>query len=117
MTMRAIASFALVSATTIAVVGWLLGFAFGSADETQAIWTSAGVAFLVQLFAFAIARVTAATNLIAGWGLGVLLRFIVLAAYALLVIRWVGLPPTPALVSLAAFFFLSTLVEPVLLKL
>jgi hypothetical protein len=113
---RAIAIFALVSAAIIALAGWLLGFAFRSVADARAIWTSAAAAFAVQLFAFAIARVVAATNLMAGWGLGMLLRFVALAVYALVVIRLAGLPPTAALVSLAAFFFLSTLVEPVLLK-
>lgn len=113
---RAIAIFALTSAVLIAAVGWLLGFAFRSGGDARAIWISAGLAFGVQLFAFAIARVVATTNLLAGWGLGALLRLAVLAVYALFVIRSAGLPPTSALVSLAAFFFLSTLVEPVLLK-
>ena len=114
--LRAIATFALVSAAIIAVVGWLLGLVFHSGADARAIWTSAGIAFAVQVVAFGIARAMAAKNLVAGWGIGVLLRFVVLAVYALLVIRPLGLPPTSALVSLAAFFFLSTLVEPVLLK-
>ena len=113
---RAIALFALTSAAIITAVGWLLGFAFRSGGDVRAIWTSAGIAFGVQLFAFAIARMVASTNLVAGWGLGALLRLVVLAVYALFVIRSAGLPPTSALVSLAAFFFLSTVVEPVLLK-
>ena len=113
---RAIAIFALASAAIIVAVGWLLGFAFRSGGDARAIWISACLAFGVQLFAFAVARVVATTNLVAGWGLEALLRLVVLAVYALFVIRSVGLPPTSALVSLAAFFFLSTLVEPVLLK-
>jgi hypothetical protein len=40
----------------------------------------------------------------------------VLAIYALIGVKVLGLELTPALVSLAAFFFVSTLAEPVLLK-
>jgi hypothetical protein len=36
--------------------------------------------------------------------------------YALVVVQALGLSATPALVSLATFFFLSTLVEPLLLN-
>jgi len=53
---------------------------------------------------------------VAGWGMGMLIRFIVLAIYAFLGARVLGLPIAAALVSLAAFFFVSTLLEPVLLK-
>jgi hypothetical protein len=53
---------------------------------------------------------------VAGWGMGMLIRFIVLAIYAFLSSRVLGLPVAAALVSLAAFFFVSTLLEPVLLK-
>ena len=44
------------------------------------------------------------------------MRLMALAAYALVVTRALGLPSAAALVSLAAFFFLSTVVEPLLLK-
>jgi hypothetical protein len=44
------------------------------------------------------------------------LRFLVLGVYALVVVKALGLPVEPALVSLAAFFFLSSLVEPLLLN-
>jgi hypothetical protein len=70
----------------------------------------------VQLFSFTVARAWTATNVVAGWGMGMLIRFIVLAIYAFLSSRVLGLPVAAALVSLAAFFFVSTLLEPVLLK-
>jgi hypothetical protein len=54
--------------------------------------------------------------MLAGWGVGVLLRFVVLAAYALVGAKALGLPLAPALISLVAFFFVTSLVEPVLLK-
>ncbi|MGH7633331.1 MAG: hypothetical protein ACRENC_06345 [Gemmatimonadaceae bacterium] len=114
--MRKVAIFAVASLVLIALAGWLLTLAFPTASDQHAIVVSAVVAYVVQLVSFAIARAWAATNVIAVWGLGMLFRFVVLAIYALLGARVLGLPLAAALVSLAAFFFVSTLLEPVLLK-
>jgi hypothetical protein len=114
--MRRIATFAAASLVLIVLAGWVLTLAFPTASDRQAIIVSGAVAYVVQLAAFAVARAWAATNVIAGWGMGMLIRFVVLAIYALLGARVLGLPLAAALVSLAAFFFVSTLLEPVLLK-
>jgi hypothetical protein len=114
--MKKMVSYALVSALAIALFGWLLTYAFPTAADAHTIVVSAVIAYVVQLVSFAIARGWAATNVIAGWGLGMLIRFFVLAIYALVGVKVLGLQLTPALVSLAAFFFVSTLAEPVLLK-
>lgn len=114
--MRSGLLFAAVSAAVIAVTAWLIALVFTGAGDARAIRVSALVAFAVQLAAFAIARVSSGRNVIAGWGAGVLLRFVVLAIYALVIVRAFALPSGAALVSLAAFFFLSTLIEPLLLK-
>lgn len=114
--MKAGALFAGATAGIILVSGWVLTLVFPSMDGRQAIVTSALVAFAVQLFGFAIVRFAARSNPIAGWGLGVLLRFVVLAVYALVIVKAFALASAPALVSLATFFFLSTLVEPLLLN-
>jgi hypothetical protein len=45
------------------------------------------------------------------------LRFVVVALYALAGAKAMGLPLAPALISLVAFFFVTSLAEPVLLKL
>jgi hypothetical protein len=55
-------------------------------------------------------------NIMAGWGAGLLLRFVTLVFHALIGTKLMAYPPAPALLSLAAFFFVSTLVEPVFLK-
>jgi len=110
------AIFAIASAALIAGTGWLLTLAFPTAGDRHAMIVSALVAYVVQLLSFAVARAWSATNVVAGWGMGMLIRFIVLAIYAFLSSRVLGLPVAAALVSLAAFFFVSTLLEPVLLK-
>ena len=113
---RPIGLFAVASLALIAVAGWVMTLAFASPSASRAIWTSAAVAFSVQVIAFAIVKLSARTNVMAGWGVGAILRFLVLGVYALVFVEALGLPSAAALVSLAAFFFLSTLIEPLLLK-
>ncbi len=114
--MKAIGIFAVVSLAIIVVVGGVMSLLYEAPDERRAIVISGVIAFVVQMFAFSIARLVARENVIAGWGMGALMRMLVLAVYAIVVVRALGLPSAPALVSLAAFFFLSTLVEPLLLN-
>ena len=115
--MRAIALFALATAFLIAVVGWVLGLVFVGDGQPRAVWMSAGVAFVVQIFGFALARMSARTNVIAGWGIGMLLRLLTLGVYAFLVVPALSLPSGAALIALVSFFFVSTLVEPLFLTL
>lgn len=114
--MKQLAIFAIASAALVAIAAWVLTIAFPTAGDRHAIVVSAGIAYVVQLLSFTVARSWAKTNVVAGWGLGMLIRFAVLALYALVFVKALGLPITSALVSLAAFFFVSTLLEPVLLK-
>ncbi len=81
----------------------------------QAIWMSAGIAIGIQLVAYGFTRVLAPANVMAGWGAGILLRFLTLAFHALLGVRIMGLPQAPALMSLAGFLFVTTLFEPLFL--
>jgi hypothetical protein len=114
--MKAIALFAAITLVVVVLGGWLFGLIYTGPEASRAVWTSAAVAFVVQLFGFAVVRLAARSNPIAGWGLGALLRFGVLAVYGLVVVGALGLASGPALLSLAAFFFVSTLVEPLLLN-
>ena len=114
--MKRHAIFAVVSLASIVASAWMLTFAFPTPQDERAIVISSAIAYVVQLCSFTIARAWAATNVVAGWGLGMLLRFGVLAIYALICVKVLALPTSAALVSLVAFFFVSTLLEPVLLK-
>ena len=114
--MKAIALFGAASLLVIAITGAVFTIAYESPAATRAVWTSAAVAFLVQLVAFAIVKRSIRTNVMAGWGIGAMLRFLVLGIYAVVVVEALGLQQGAALVSLVAFFFLSTLIEPLLLK-
>ena len=114
--MKRFATFALV--TSVVVVAFALGLTFVMKDPEvgRAVWMSAVVAVAVQLAAFGLTRATQPANVIAGWGAGMIIRLAALAVYGLLVVKALGLPMGPALLSLAAFFFVTTLIEPVFLK-
>ncbi len=114
--MRRVGLYAAVAAGVIGVAGGLLSLPFDGPIERRSILISAVVAFIVQLAAFAAIGLASARNIMAGWGIGVLVRLLVLIGYALLVVQAVGLAPAAALISLATFFFLCTLVEPLVLQ-
>jgi hypothetical protein len=104
---------------TIAVVlmvGALLSVAFRGPGDAGAIWLSAAIAIAVQLSASSLARLAGANNLMARMGTGALLRLLTVVVYAILAAKVIGLPLVAALISLAVFLFLSTLIEPLLIK-
>lgn len=113
---HAVARYSLVMATMIALVAWMLTFALSGPGATSAIALSAGVAAIVQIAAFTVTRSMMPRNVMAGWGAGALVRFLTLMVYGLLAVKVLGLAPVPALISIAVFFFLSTLLEPLFLR-
>ena len=113
--MKAAIAFAVTTAVLLGLTGWLGVIWFHSriGDEgVRAIIVSGGVALTVQLLTFGIASHLATTNLLAGWGAGMLVRLLTLIFHGFFGVPLLGLPMGAALVSLAAFFFLSTLIEP-----
>jgi len=109
--------FAAAVTAIVLVSGAILAIPFSSAGDRSAIMASAGVAVVVQLFAFAIARITARSNFFAGWTIGVLLRFATVIVYAFVAVKGLAMPAPAALISLVIFLFLSMLVETKLLAL
>jgi hypothetical protein len=100
----------------IVVVGALLALLFHGPGEVVAIGISGMLALGVQLASFFLGRLAGANNLMARMGTGAFLRFVTLIVYALLAAKVFMIPLVAALISLAAFFFLSTLIEPLLIK-
>jgi len=100
----------------VLVAGALLSLAFRGPGDAAAIWISGIVAIAVQLAAFVLSGIAGRANLMARMGSGMLIRLFGLVIYALVVILALKLPSTAALVSLATFFFFSTLIEPLLIK-
>ena len=114
--MKRYAKFALATTAVVLVFAFLLTRVMGDPAAARAVWVSAGVAVLVQFAAFGLTRATQPANVVAGWGAGMIIRVMALAGYALLVVNSMELPMGPALLSLAGFFFVTTLIEPVFLK-
>ena len=115
--MKALAGFVGATAVILLGVTAVLMLVYPDPASRRAIGISAAIAFVVQAIAFGIVRLSAGKNVIAGWGLGALLRFLVFGVYALVLVKALDLPSGAAMISLASFLFLSTLVEPLLLKL
>lgn len=90
--------------------------AFLREGSTRTVLVSAALAVVVQLLAFGVARAFRLRNLLLGWGLGSALRLVALVVYAVVVARLWRASLAPALVSFAAFLFVTTIVEPVFLK-
>jgi hypothetical protein len=109
-------SFAALSLVLIVGLAWLLTRLWPDPLAQKAVWFSAGIALAIQVIGFVFVRILMPANMIAGWGAGMLLRFLTLVIHALVGTKVMGYPPAPALLSLAAFFFVSTLIEPVFLK-
>jgi hypothetical protein len=106
-------------AATIAVAcvgAWLITLAVPGEDVSRAVWASAVTVVIVQGLAFGLVRIMQPTNVMAGWGLGMMLRVIALVAFGLFGVKALGLSMQPALLSMAGFFFVSTVIEPVFLK-
>jgi len=114
--MRSIARFGVVSLVIIVVIAFVMATAWSDPRSRSAIWASGAVALVTQLFTFAVARLSAPANVLAGWGLGVLLRLVVLVGWGFVAPRAIGFPLMPAMVALAACLFVTSVVEPIFLK-
>ena len=113
----AVSRFTVVQGAMVALLAFGLSrFVWTDTASQHAVVVSAWVAFFVQILTFSICKLVAQQNVMAGWGIGTLLRFATVAVWAFLGIKALGLVPNPALISLAAFFFVSTLVEPLFLN-
>jgi hypothetical protein len=109
--LRGMRLYALASFVVIAVAAGAFTLAYDGAAR-QVVLVSAVLAFVVQLVAFAVARLLAASGHgIAGWGLGAVFCFVTLVVYGF-VCRAAGLPTSAGMISLATFFFLTEVIEP-----
>jgi hypothetical protein len=114
---KGLGKYALATLGVVLVVGALLSLAFRGPGDAAAIWVSAAIALAVQLAAFSLGRIAGLNNnLMARMGTGAILRLVTVVAYAFIAAKVLTIPLMAALISLAAFFFLSTLIEPLLIK-
>jgi hypothetical protein len=110
------ARFAAATLVATVVAGWLLTFAFKGERDGAAILTSGVLAVAIQVAAFPMLRRLARTNLIGAMGAGMAIRFGSLIVYAILAAKVLLIPPAPALISLAVFYFLSMVFEPLFFR-
>jgi hypothetical protein len=113
--MKRFLAFALASAALIGLVAFLAVLAFPGQGRQDAIITSAGIAFMVQVFGFGLVAFLAPANVMLGWGAGMLVRLITLMVHGFIGARIIGQEAGAALLSLAAFFFLTSIIEPLFL--
>lgn len=113
--MRAWRTYAVWSAAVLLLLAVVVGLAL-PARATGWIWTSAAVAYGVQLAAFGalVAVRRRPERFVAGWVGGIALRIATVAALALWVVR--GPSAAAALLSLVGFLFVLMLMEPVFLR-
>jgi len=117
---RALGIFGVVSAALIIIATVILRMYFRTVDEHRSMLVSAGLAFAVQLGTYALLRPggsghSAPGELFVRWGIGAVVRLLVLVLYAPLA-RVMFLSLDAALVSLVTFFFLTMMAEPLLLE-
>jgi hypothetical protein len=117
---RALGFFAGVSGALIITATIILRTYFRTVDQHNAMLVSAGLAFAVQLGSYALLRPARPGHGMPGelmlrWGIGAVLRFLVLVLYAPLA-RIINLSLDAALVSLVTFFFMTMMAEPLLLE-
>ena len=113
--MRGFVLYAAACLIAVALMG-AMAWAFVPAGARDVVLASAGLAVAVQMVAFLLARRFIGRNMMLGWGLGSMLRVVVLVMYAVLVAKvWLA-PLAPALLSFVAFLFVTTVFEPVFLK-
>jgi hypothetical protein len=113
---RAVGLYLVVAILVTAAAGWVLMLIYPGEAGQKAILTSALLALAIQVVAFILLQLFKGRNVMAGWGLGALLRFGGLGVYALFATKALGLDMNSALVSLACFLFLSMLIEPLLVN-
>jgi len=110
------ARFGAVCLTVIAGLAAVLGVFYRSAAERKAIWVAAGVALVIQLAAFAAVRAGSTKHVMVGWGAGIGIRFSAFLVWGLVGVSQLELPQGAALLSMASFLFVTTVIEPLFLK-
>jgi hypothetical protein len=113
---RATIRFAL-SATLVALLVWLVGFALTGASGRDALTVGVAAAAGFQMLTFwLLAGVLFPRQPALVYGLGMLGRFLLVALMALVAVPALGVPAMPTLFSLLATLFATTLLEPKFLQ-
>ena len=115
--LRAWVAYALFSLVIVAGMAGLATVVVDAASA-RAVWFSAGVAYTLQLPAFAwlVKSRNESELFLAGWLVGMVLRFGALGGVAWWLSRSAALPREAAMLSLVAFVFVLLIMEPIFLR-
>lgn len=99
-------------------LGVLLASVLAGPETLGAVIFAAGLAYAVQLVAFALLVLVRerGSMVLAGWAGGMVLRFLMVGVVAVWLSRNPVLPVQPALLSLVAFVFVLLMLEPLFLR-
>lgn len=115
--MKAFLVYSVASAVLVVALAGLVVVTVAGADS-RGVWLAAGIAWPVQLAAFAaLAAGRERFGFVAVWAGGMALRFAAVGAAALWVTRADGPDPASLLLSLVGFVFVLVLLEPLFLRL
>jgi hypothetical protein len=110
-------TYAAVSAV-VTLAGAAVGSLLVSDGAARAVWFAAGLAYALQLIAFAALVAVRGRNelFLVGWLAGLILRFGALAVVAFWLSRTPVFPRAAALLSLVSFVFVLLMLEPLFLR-
>ena len=114
--MKNFASFLAVTVVVLSAVVFGLTLVIHADLAARSLWISAAAVVVVQAVTFSLMRLMQPTNVMAGYALGFLVRIISLVVFGAYGVKAFGLSLQPALLGMAGFFFISTLIEPFFLK-
>jgi hypothetical protein len=115
-TLRVTARYAAAAGAAIGVAAAALALVYADAEGRLAVAVSAVLAFSVQVPAFALLRSMRGPAFMTAWTVGALGRVLVLVVFGVIVLQSGALPLEPALISLALYFVICTIIEPLLLE-
>ena len=113
--MRGFVEYAIACVLAILLIGAVASMLTDAAGHRM-ILASGALALVVQFASFGVARAFLKSNVMVGWGLGSVLRALVLVIYGVAVAKLLRAPVAPALLSFVAFLFVTTVFEPIFLK-
>lgn len=98
----------------IAVAVYLAASLLVPAESRRAVAVGVGAGAAWQALVLAVTLTALPHNRLAAFGVGMIARFLLVAAAALVVVPALGLPMGPALLPMVTVLFATTLIEPVL---
>ena len=114
--MKKFASFLAVTVAVLSLVVIVLTLVIHDDLAARSLWISAAAVVVVQAITFSLMRLMQPVNVMAGYALGFMVRIISLLLFGFFGVPGFGLSLQPALLGMAGFFFISTLIEPFFLK-